>query len=311
MRNVTLKQLRSVQAIARRGTVAHAARDLFLTGPAITMQLRQLEQEVGLALFDRTSDGMLLTDAGRAMVEAANRIDAVMTECWDRMSALKGLEAGHVAIGVVSTAKYFAPRAIAAFARLHPRIETSLFVGNRLDILSALRENRVDIVLMGRPPLDLDTVHARLGDHPLVVIAHPDHPLARRRALPRDALQGQYFLLRETGSGTRASFEAFLAEAPDLAQSIHLSEMGSNETIKQAVMAGLGIAFLSAHTIEAEAEAGRLAILDVEGTPVNREWFVLRRADRDPSPATAAFEGFLIAESAAFLPAMRRFLPRR
>ncbi len=295
-------------AIARRGTVAHAARDLYLTGPAVTLQIRQLEEEVGLPLFDRTSAGMLPTEAGRALIETAAKVEGLLSECADRLAALKGLDAGHVSIGVVSTAKYFAPRAIAAFAQMHPGIETSLLVGNRLEILEALRTHRADIVLMGRPPADIDLVHALLGPHPLVVIAHPDHPLAAAKAIPRESLHGQTFLLRETGSGTRTAFEGFLAEALGLAAGLRFSEMGSNETIKQAVMAGLGVAFLSGHTIGAELESGRLAVLDVVGTPVMREWFVVRRADRTPSPSTAAFERFVTDRVADFLPEIQRFL---
>ena len=311
MRNVTLRQLRSVLAVARRGSVAHAAREMFLTGPAVTLQIRQLEEEVGLTLFDRTSGGMRPTEAGRVVIETATQVEGLLLACADRLAAFKGLEAGHVAIGVVSTAKYFAPRAIAAFARNHPGIEISLFVGNRQEILEALKEQRVDIVVMGRPPSGLDVAATALGDHPLVVIAPPDHPLAARRAIPRDDLRGESFLLREPGSGTRTSFESFLDEgAPGLAATLRFSEMGSNETIKQAVMAGLGIAFLSAHTIEAEVESGRLAVLDVQGTPVVRKWFAIRRADRTSSPSTLAFERFLTDHAADLLPSMDRVLPR-
>lgn len=299
MRRTTLKQLRALRAIAREGKIVSAAKRLNLTPPAVTLQIQQLEAEVGLPLFDRTSDGLRPTDAGRIALAIADEIESLLAVGEERIQALKGVDAGTVAVGVVSTAKYFAPRLIAAFRRERPGVEARLMVGNRGEVIEALRSFQIDVAVMGQPPRDLPVEAATIGDHPLVVVAPPEHPLVGRRHLRKSALAGETFLVREAGSGTRTAMESFLA---DLAGAGGRVEMGSNETIKQAVMAGLGIAFISAHTIAAELESGRLRLLDVVGLPIRRQWFVVRRADRSLSPAAEAFAAFLAREGSRHLP---------
>src|SRR5262245_56340187 len=248
MRNLTLKQLRAVEAIAKNGKIINAANALGLTPPAVTIQLRQVESELGLILFDRTADGMRPTAAGLAVVDAAQSIDERMRLLADQIDALKGLRAGSMKLGVVSTAKYFAPRLMAAFAGEHPDIALQLVVGNRAETIASLKNHEVDVALMGRPPKDISVRAAAFGDHPLVIIAAPDHPLVAARDISKDRIAREHFLIREPGSGTRISLEIFLADVPGRIDVLG-TEMGSNETIKQAVMAGLGIAFISAHTI--------------------------------------------------------------
>lgn len=306
MKNATLKQLRSVAAIIRTGRIASAAKELNLTTPAITSQLKLLETELGVTLFDRTQQGMRPTAAGWEVFRTASRIADLLGECEGRISDLKGLRSGVVTVGVASTGKYFAPRLMAAFMRAHAPIEVKLNIGNREAIILALRDYAVDLAIMGRPPRDFAVDATPLGEHPLIVVAPPDHPLCGRRGIAKEELVGERFLVREVGSGTRAAFDIFFADigGRDGAAGI---EMGSNETIKQAVMAGLGIALISGHTVAIELADGRLSALDVVGLPIKREWFVVHRADRTMSTAAGAFLDFLRARGAEFLPSPELF----
>lgn len=300
VRSLTLKQLRALAAVADTGAVSAAARRLEVTPPAVTMQVQLLEASVGLPLLDRSGDKFRPTDAGREVVEAVERIEAALRDCVAALEAMKGLDGGRVSVAIVSTAKYFAPMALGAFARAHPRIDLSLMVGNRAEVLDLLRSDRVDVAIMGRPPEDLDNVRAVIGDHPHIVIAEPGHELAGRRALQPSALSGQVFLMREKGSGTRGLMER-LFERDGVALRAGM-EIGSNETIKQAVIAGLGLAFISAHTVAAEIADGRLVQLDVVGLPAMRQWHVVRRAAKRLTPPAAAMVAFLSERGAEFLP---------
>jgi DNA-binding transcriptional LysR family regulator len=308
MSNVTVRQLRALVAIRETGKISSAANRLGLTGPAVTLQLKQVEDEFGIALFDRASDGMRPTVAGLAAVEAARAVLDRLRQLGDEMKSIAAGGKGALTLGVVSTAKYFAPRMIAAFRKREAGIAVDLIVGNRSEIIDALHRNTVDIALMGRPPRDVPVRAAIFGDHPLVIIAPPDHPLARRHDIAKEVIAREHFLLREQGSGTRMSLEFFFSDVPGRIESIG-TEMGSNETIKQAVMAGLGIAFLSAHTIEQELQLGRLVILDVIGMPIRRQWFSVVRADRNPSPAMQAFGEFLAHDGASYLPVIPNTYP--
>ncbi len=300
MRNATLKQFRLLTAVARGGSFAAAAEACHVTPPAVTMQMQQLEADAGLPLFERSGRGFGLTPAGREVLAAAERIDALLADCAAGLAALKSLASGSVALGVVSTAKYVAPRMLAAFARAHPGIEIKLVVGNREDTIAAFKAGRVDLVIMGSPPDDVEIESALIGDHPQVVIAPPDHRLANRRNISPHELSDETVLMREVGSGTRLVAERFIA-GHHIKPRIGM-EMSSNETIKQAVMAGLGIAFISAHTIAAEIEDGRLMVLDIAGLPEIRRWFVVRLAAKRLMPAAHALHQFLINEGQKFLP---------
>jgi len=308
MRNVTLRQFKAIQAIADEGKIVNAAKVLGLTAPAVTIQLRQAEEEIGLALFDRTQDGMRPTDAGLALIEAAQSIQERLRLLQDQIDAIKGVRAGSLRLGVVSTAKYFAPRLMASFMKEYPDIEMRLLVGNRAEMIASLKNHEVDVALMGRPPKDVPVRASPFGDHPLVIVAPPDHPLAELRDISRERIAEEHFLIREPGSGTRISLEIFLADVPGRIDDLGV-EMGSNETIKQAVMAGLGVAFISAHTIASEVEAGRLVILDVVGMPVRRQWFAVTRSDRAISPAMATFHDFLMKKGARHLPLVGKLYP--
>ena len=301
MQNLTLRQLRSLMAIHGAGKISSAAKGLGLTAPAVTLQLQHLEADIGLPLFDRTPEGMRPTAAGLAVLEAARTIDERLRLLGEEIEALSSGRAGHLKVGVVSTAKYFAPRLLAAFLKQYPGVQVDLLVGNRADTIAALKRHDLDTALMGRPPRDVPVRSLVFGDHPFVIIAPSDHPLAGKRQIAKSCLTRERFLIREPGSGTRMSLEVFFADMPEKLEDLG-TEMGSNETIKQAVMAGLGIAFISAHTIEQELQLGRLAILDVEGMPITRQWFGVSRLDRSMSPAMQAFNGFLTHDGAACLP---------
>lgn len=308
MRSLTLKQLKAVQAIVTHGKIINAAKALSLSPPAVTIQLRQVEEEVGLALFDRTADGMRPTAAGLAFLDAAQAIEERMRLLQDQMDAIKGVRTGSLRLGVVSTAKYFAPSLMAAFMKEYPDIDMKLFIGNRADTIGSLKNRDVDIALMGRPAKDVPVRASAFGDHPLVIIAAPDHPLVKARDISKERIAQESFIVREPGSGTRISLEIFLSDIPGRIDDLGV-EMASNETIKQAVMAGLGVAFISAHTIAFEVEAGRLAILDVAGMPIRRQWFSVMRSDHAISPAMATFHDFLMRKGAMYLPLLGRLYP--
>jgi len=299
MRNATLRQLRTFAEVARRLSFTAAAKALHLTQPAVSMQVRQLEEAAGLPLLEQLGRRVHLTDAGRELLRYAGGIADLMREAEEAMKALQGIGGGELSIAVTSTAKYFAPRLLAEFRRRHPEVRLRLAVSNREAVVRALTDNAVDLAVMGRPPRGLDTDAAAFAKHPISVIAAPDHPLAGRRRLPLEALAGETFIIRERGSGTRAAMEHVFAERAFRAR--ETMEMSSNETIKQAVMAGMGIAFLSTHTIGLELRAGRLVLLAVSGLPVMREWYVIHRRGKRLSPAAQAFKSFLLEQGAALI----------
>ena len=301
MRNLTLKHLKAIQAITVHGKIINAAKALGLTPPAVTIQLKQLEEDVGLTLFDRTQEGMRLTAAGQAVVDAAQTIEERLRLLEDQIDAIKGVRAGSLRLGVVSTAKYFAPRLMAAFMKEYPDIEMRLLVGNREDTIANLKSHEVDVALMGRPAKDVPLRASAFGDHPLVIVAPPDHPLVKARDISKERIAEEHFLIREPGSGTRISLEIFFSELPGRLDDLGV-EMGSNETIKQAVMAGLGVALISGHTVAAELADGRLGTLDVDGFPITRQWFGVRRSGGHVLPAAEALWHFLGAEAGGHLP---------
>jgi DNA-binding transcriptional LysR family regulator len=299
MKDASVRQLQIFDAAARVLSFSRAAEALHLTQPAVSMQIRQLEHFAGVPLFERTGRRLQLTGAGEELVQHARAVLSALDEADEAFAALKGLRGGRVKLAVVSTAKYFAPRLIARFAQAHPGVQVRLQVDNREAVVRTVAANGVDLALMGRPPGELDLVAAPFADHPHVIIAPPDHPLARSRRVDLDALAAEVFLVREAGSGTRIAMERFFRERK-LPLRIGM-EMPSNETIKQAVMAGLGLSFISMHTIALELAAGALALVEAPGLPVVRRWYVLHRAEKRLSPAAEAFERFVLEHGRSFL----------
>lgn len=314
-RRTSLRQLRALGAVARTGSIAAAAAALRLTPPAVSQQLRLLEDALGgLPLLARGPAGLVPTEAGEEALAALLRIEAALADCAAAVAALTGLERGSVAVGVVSTAKYFAPFALAAFQRARPAVALRIRVGNRAQIVAELGAFALDLAIMGYPPEDQPLDRAELGPHPHVIVAPPDHPRIGEKAIPIASLAGERFLLRELGSGTRALLRRLLEGAGirPTSEEIVLPgavEIGSNETIKQAVMAGMGIALLSAHTVATEVRDGRLAVLDVEGLPIERTWYLVRRRDRRVLPPAQALWEHLLRDGASFLPRLPRAQP--
>jgi len=300
-RAITFAQLQTLIAIAEAGSLVAAAHGLNMTPAALTARVKGLEEAAGVALFARTPLGLKLNAAGEAALVHVAAVERAVREMLEAMDDLSHGRGGRLAVAVVSTAKYFAPRLIAAFVAEHPKLELRFLVGNRDETMALLRAREADVALAGRPPADLAVEKALIGPHPYVIIAPPGHRLTARAGLKREALAGEAFLFREAGSGTRSLFDYFLGDM-GVRQAQPGIELGSNETIKQAVMAGLGIALISAHTIAAEIADGRLVTLDIEGLPIVRQWFVVHRADRALSPAALAFQDFARRRGAEFLP---------
>jgi DNA-binding transcriptional LysR family regulator len=299
MKHVTLRQLKVFESVARHLSFSRAAEELHLTQPAVSMQVKQLEEQAGLPLTEMVGKKVFLTAAGDEVARHARRIAQQLREAEESLDAIKGVRGGRLSIGVISTAKYFAPRLLAEFRRDKPGIELNLRVNNRETVVRQLADNEIDLAIMGAPPQEFATIAEPFADHPLVIVAPPDHPLAGQKQIAPGLLNDETFLIREPGSGTRATMERYFADAG--IAPYHVMEMVGNETIKQAVMAGLGLAFISAHTVSLECEVGRLVKLPVVGTPVIRRWFVVHRAEKALLPVAETFRAFLLTEAPALL----------
>ncbi len=302
LRGMTRKQLRAFAATVQRGSVSGAALALNVTPPAISIQLKLLEEMVGSPLFSREAAAPFApTEIGAELLAMAQDVERLEARTAERIAALQAGASGSLVFGVVSTGKYLAPFIVAAFGREHPGIRVNLAVGNREDIIRGLERNEYDLTMMGRPPAHIHAESATLGDHPYVQIAPPDHRLAGDSDILAEDLLAERFLALEHGSGTRTLMERFL-ERIGGGRSFDVIEMGTNETIKQSVIAGLGVAIISAHTCLTELADGHLITLQVAGLPLVRQWFLLNRADRAPSMATQKFKAFVLARRAILLP---------
>lgn len=299
LNRATLRQLKVFEAVARHGSHSRAAEELHLSQPAVSLQVKQLEHHAGLPLFEQLGRRIHLTAAGTELRAHALAILQQFREADEALAALKGLRGGKLAIAVISAGDYFFPRLLAVFCARHEGVKVELAVDNRAEVLKRLADNATDLAILLRPPAGPDLTAEPFAPQPQVIVAAPDHPLARRRRLPLAALREERFIVRERGSDTRHSMDEAFAErrfVPNIAM-----EIRSFETIKQAVMAGMGVSFLSAHTISQELELGRLAVLDVIGLPVVRQWHVVHLARKRLPPAAAAFKQFLAHEGATVL----------
>ncbi len=300
--NITFRQLRVFTEVAAQGSMARAAETLHLTPPAVSMQVKEIEAQVGLPLFDRQGRAVVLSTAGEYFLVHAKRILAALKEADDAMARMKRVERGLLTIGMVSTAKYFVPHLLARFHQEHPGVDVRLrVVGNREQLVALMQTGEADLSIMGRPPRELATRSESFARHPLVFIAPPGHPVLEQAQAPVAVLAPYEFIAREHGSGTRNAMAGFFAEhhfEPRIAM-----EMSSNETIKQAVIAGMGLSFLSLHTVGLELRSGLLKIVDIAGTPVMRMWNIVHLGSRVLSPAAEAFRYFIIEQGQAFLQA--------
>jgi DNA-binding transcriptional LysR family regulator len=295
MRRYTLRQLDIFAAVARTQSLTRAAEEVHLTQPAVSMQLKQFEQALGLPLLEPAGRGVQLTEAGREFAGHVEEILERVQNLEELAARWRGVRLGRIRLGVVSTAKYFVPKLLAQFLRSHPGVDFRMTIHNREQILEELRANTLDFVIMGRPPEDIECVSTPFAPNLLGVVAAPEHPLSRRRGMRLAEVATERFIVREPGSGTRAAMERFFA-SQRVAFPTSM-EMASNESIKQAVIAGLGLGFLSLHTVRNEIAWGRLVLLDIEGLPLQRQWFAVRRASRRLVPAAEEFGQFLVREA--------------
>ncbi|MEK7436194.1 MAG: LysR substrate-binding domain-containing protein [Pseudomonadota bacterium] len=300
LRHATLRQLQVFEAVARQLSFSRAAAELHLTQPAVSMQIKLLEAHAGLPLFERMGKKIFLTEAGSELHQHSRVIAQQLRDADEALAARKGLSQGRLVITMVSTAKYFVPPLLARFLKQHPGVTVKLSANNREEVLKQLADNEVDLAIMGRTPEGMEAVVDAFARHPHVVIAAPGHPLANKRRIPLARLAKETFLIREPGSGTRGLLERLFAEHR-LPLNVSM-EMASNETIKQAVQAGMGISLLSLHTIELELKTRHLAVLDVQGLPIVRDWHVVHLAAKRLSPVAQAFRAFLLSTAGKLLP---------
>ncbi|WP_295385192.1 LysR family transcriptional regulator [uncultured Thiodictyon sp.] len=291
MRHSTLRQLEVFEAIARLGSFTRAAEELHLTQPTVSMQIKKLTDAVGLPLFEQVGKRMYLTDAGRALQAFTREMLDHFARFEMTLADMKGLKQGRLRLAVVTTAKYFAPRLLGLFWEQYPGIEVALKVANREHVLERLAANEDDLYILGQPPEEMDIVAEPFLENPLVVLAPARHPLAGEHRIPLARLAQEPFLLRELGSGTRAAIERTFAEH-GLKLKVRM-ELGSNEAIKQAIVGGLGVSVLSRHTLGLDPPLGQFAILDVEGFPIVRHWFVVYPSGKRLSVVASTFLDYL------------------
>ena len=302
MKHISRRQLRIFSAVVSEQSFSGAAKSLHLTQPAVSLQVKELERSCGLALLERSGRRIRPTEAGREILRAAHAVERELKSAEDAVSALKGLRGGMLTVAVITTSQYFAPRLLAEFCRQHADVRLHLDVCNREAMVRHLADDDVDIAIMGRPPTEIETTAEPFAPNPHVAVAGPGHHLVGQRRIPVRELLAEPLIAREPGSGTRILSEALfarhhLAFAPTLV-------MSSNETIKQAVMAGMAVALLSLHTMGLEVATGALRVLDVEDLPIVRRWYLVHRRDKRLSPAALAFRAFMLEEAGAFVEAM-------
>lgn len=295
LRHISLRQLQIFEAIARLGGFTRAAEELFLTQPTVSMQIKKLEGSVGLSLFEQIGKQTYLTDAGRGVHEHALNILESMSNMEMEIADLQGLKTGMLRLAVVTTAKYVAPRALGQFCERYPGVDVALKVTNRERLLERLALNSDDLYIMGHPPVSDDVVFEPYLANPLVVLAPRTHPLVGQSNIEPEQLAQYPFIMREPGSGTRMAIEAFFAQR-GIKLKIRM-ELGSNEAIKHAIDAGLGISVLSRHTLVLEGEQGRLAVLDVKGFPIPWQWQVGHGKGKRLSVIAKTFLNFIKTEN--------------
>ena len=300
--HVTFRQLRVFESVARHLSYTRASEELHLSQPAVSMQVRQLEESIGLPLFEKLGKKIHLTEAGQEMYHYSQVISNQLREAEEVFEGLKGVTRGHLRISVASTANHFATRVLAAFTKAYPGTSFSLDVTNRKTLLRHLSENEADIVIMGRPPKEVEVTADAFMDNPLVVIAPPSHPLFKEFkdcCVPLSRVREETFVVREMASGTRIAMERFFNEKGFRLQAG--MEMTSNEAIKHAVEAGLGLGIVSIHTIELELETQRLEVMEVEDFPIMRHWYMVQGKGKRLPPVALAFKEFLLSDAAAHL----------
>ena len=310
MKSATFRQVKVFETVARHLNYSRAAKELRMSQPGVSNHVKQLEWHAGLPLFEQMGRKIYLTAAGHEMLRYSRAIIQQIKEADEALAALKGIRGGRLDIAVISAGDYFFPGLLAEFCRRHESVTVRLSVNNREEIVRQLTENTTDLTVLLRPPENPDMVAEAFAPQPHVIIAAPEHRLVRKRHISLQALANEAFIVRERGSDTRIAMEELLAESR--VKFKVTMEIKSTETIKQAVIAGMGISFLSAHTIGRELELGRLAVLDIEGFPVMRKWHVVHHRNKRLPPVAVAFKEFLLQEGATLIERLvGRAMPKR
>ena len=299
MKNATLRQLKVFEAVARNLSFSRAAEELFLSQPAVSIQVKKLEEHAGLPLFEQFGKKIYLTSAGTEMLRSSRAIIQKFQEAEEAMTHFKGVSGGKLSVAVISAGDYFFPRLLVEFVRRHEGAKLDFTVYNREELLGRLAGNQTDLAVMVRPPLDGDTVNEPFAPHPYVILAAPSHPLAAIKRIPIARLASEPFVVREKGSDTWHSMQEGFGE--HLFDLNIIMEIRSTETIKQAVMAGMGLSFLSAHTISRELQSKSLVVLDVQGFPLMLNWYVVHRKNKRLPPVAQAFKKFLTDDGASLI----------
>jgi DNA-binding transcriptional LysR family regulator len=295
----TLKQIKTFQKVARLQSISKAANALFVTQPAVTQQIKQLEEVFGLALIEPFGRTVQLTESGKIFFKLSETLLANLADLEEMMSNLVNLEKGHIRLGIVSTTKYFVPMLMMEFKKVYPAISFDLKIANREEMVNLLRNNLVDLVIMGRPPNKVEYDAIPFITNPLGIISGEKYPLKNKTTYRLEDLKNEKFIAREEGSGTRLLMEKIFLEKgvkPEIFMSI-----ASNETIKQSVMANMGLTFISLRAVSRELDNGELKLLNVEGLPYIGHWYVMHRAEKKLSPSTVAFKDFMIEKSEALI----------
>jgi len=294
MKQATLHQLQIFEAIAQHGSFTRAAEELFLTQPTVSQQMKQLTKAIGVPLYEQIGKRIYLTDAGKAVLDVGRDISQRFNDLEMTLADIKGLKQGNLKLAAITTAKYFVPRILGTFRQRYPGINISLQIANRQQILDRLSDNLDDLYFIGQPPEDLEINLRHFLDNPLVVIAPRNHPLAQEKLISLERLIEEPLIMRESGSGTRMAVESFFAENR-LKMRVEM-EIGSNEAIKQAIVGGLGLSILSRHSLALEGPQGPLVVLDVEGFPIQKHWYVIYPRSKQLSIVAQTFLDYLLTE---------------
>jgi len=294
LKHATLHQLKVFEEVARSGSFTKAAEEMFLSQPTVSQQIKQLTKAVGIPLFEQIGKRIYLTEAGKEVLSACKDISEKMSQLEMTLADLKGLKQGNLRLAVITTAKYFVPRLLGQFRHRYPGIKIALQVTNRKQVLDRLSENVDDLYILGQPPEGLDINLRPILENALVAIAPSDHPLAGQKNIPLQRLAQEPFIIREAGSGTRMAVEQFFAENR-VEMNVEM-EIGSNEAIKHAIVGGLGISVLSRHVLALEGTRGPLTILDVEGFPIQRHWYIVYPSTKQLSVVASTFLEYLLNE---------------
>jgi len=297
--HLTLRQLQCFSAVARNLSYTKAADELHLTQPAVSMQIRQLEQQAGLALTEQLGKKVHLTEAGEEVFRYARSILQQVDEMDDVLDKLKGFAGGRLHIAAISSANYFAPRLLGTFHQRFPDVNVSIETTNQAAVVKLVSENEVDMAIMGQPPSESHLEALEFMDNPLIIVAPPEHRLAARKRIALKELEKEIFLIREPGSGTRGAMQRFFRE-----QKLKLTtgmEMGSLSGIKQGVQAGLGLGLLPRGAVQVELGLGNLVELKVKGLPIQRHWYVVLHKGKRLSVAAEEFKSLLTEEAVELL----------